>query len=253
MISIITVCYNAEDTIEATILSVLENSFFDFELIIIDGASNDNTINIINKYISYIKVFISERDLGIYDAMNKGLSLANGDWIYFLNSGDLLDKNFSPSLNEFQSYSIIAFACDYIYDGLMVSYLPREMSLGRMPASHQALLIKRNVIVNYTFNLKFKVAADFDQIVRILSNVKNRLLLVNSKIAIIDGNGFSTNNTNRYLFEYYLIIKDRWGNSNAIFWIMKKIVSSSINNIIKYFLGSSTINKLRKIKENYNF
>jgi glycosyltransferase involved in cell wall biosynthesis len=253
MISIITVCFNAENTIEATILSVLESSLSDFELVIVDGGSNDNTINIINNYISYISVFKSERDLGIYDAMNKGLKLANGDWIYFLNSGDLLDKNFSPSLNKFQSYSIIAFACEYVYDGYTVNYLPRELSLGRMPASHQALLIKREVIVNYTFNLKFKVAADFDQIVRILSNVKNKMFLTNSKIAIIDGNGFSTNNTNRYLLEYFLIIKDNWGNSNALLWIVKKIVSSSINKGVKYFLGANSTNKLRKIKEKYNF
>ena len=92
-ISIITVCLNSENYIEKTILSVLAQSYTNIEYIVIDGNSSDNTYNIINKYRTEIDITISEKDAGIYDAMNKGITLSTGDIIYFLNSGDLLYNN----------------------------------------------------------------------------------------------------------------------------------------------------------------
>lgn len=88
-ISIITVCFNAKDTIEKTFLSVFNQTYKDVELIVIDAASEDGTLEVINKYKSKISHFVSEPDNGIYDAMNKGLSFANGDFILFLNANDV--------------------------------------------------------------------------------------------------------------------------------------------------------------------
>jgi len=87
-VSIITVCLNSTDTIEDTIKSVLSQNYKDIEYIIIDGSSTDGTLDILTKYQSRISKFISESDKGIYDAMNKGLNLATGDIMGFLNSGD---------------------------------------------------------------------------------------------------------------------------------------------------------------------
>ena len=101
LISIITVVLNDQVNIEKTILSVLNQNFKNIEYIVIDGKSEDNTTNIIRKYIDQIKIFKSDNDQGIYDAVNKGLDLANGDLIGFVNSGDTFTKE---SLNYLVKY-----------------------------------------------------------------------------------------------------------------------------------------------------
>lgn len=88
-VSVVTVCFNAEKLIEETILSVINQTYSDIEYIIIDGASTDGTMNIVNRYRDRIAVIVSEPDKGIYDAMNKGIALATGEWLNFMNAGDV--------------------------------------------------------------------------------------------------------------------------------------------------------------------
>lgn len=92
-ISVVTVCYNAADTIERTMLSVLNQTYHDIEYIIIDGGSTDGTVDIIRKYADKIAYWVSEPDKGIYDAMNKGIKVATGEWINFMNAGDYYYSN----------------------------------------------------------------------------------------------------------------------------------------------------------------
>ena len=112
LITIITVVLNDEKNIEKTILSVLEQNYKNIQYVIIDGDSNDKTKEIINKYRDKIDVFNSEKDNGIYDAFNKGLDLAQGDLIGFVNSGDTLTKE---SLSILEKYYYTYSNADFFF------------------------------------------------------------------------------------------------------------------------------------------
>lgn len=109
-VSVITICYNAGNVIENTISSVISQTFKDVEYIIVDGLSSDNTTEIIHKYIDQIDIFISEPDMGIYDAMNKGIKKASGEWLIMMNAGDyfaepdVLEKVFAREIPKGKTF-----------------------------------------------------------------------------------------------------------------------------------------------------
>ena len=178
VISIITVCYNAEREIKATLKSVKEQSFKNYEYIIIDGASKDNTLKVISQSGVEPTHLVSERDKGIYDAMNKGLALAQGEYLMFLNAGDSL-----YSTNTLQKIADVAKGSpDVIYGDTAIvdaerNYLrPRKLrppkTLTRnsfkngMLVCHQAFLPKRELAMPY--DMAYRFSADFDWCVKIL-------------------------------------------------------------------------------------
>lgn len=182
VISIITVCYNAEREIKATLKSVKEQSFKNYEYIIVDGASKDNTLKVISQSGVEPTHLVSERDKGIYDAMNKGLALAQGEYLMFLNAGDSL-----YSTNTLQKIADAAKGSpDVIYGDTAIvdaerNYLrPRKLrppkTLTRnsfkngMLVCHQAFLPKRELAMPY--DMAYRFSADFDWCVKILSASK---------------------------------------------------------------------------------
>ena len=116
-ISIITISYNAKDAIDRTIQSVINQTYSNIEYIVIDGNSNDGTIEVINKYLDRIDVFICENDNGIYDAFNKGIKNATGDLITFLNSGDYYDTDYCKTIiQNFPKFSNFLCSNVILYD-----------------------------------------------------------------------------------------------------------------------------------------
>lgn len=178
LFSIITVCYNAEAKIESTIKSVISQTCKDFEYIIIDGNSTDSTREIIKNYLSEDNIYLySENDFGIYNAMNRGICRANGDYIYFLNAGDCFYdinvlNNIAGYINEYDkvyygkvhytngseinSFSEIATNMSEFGDKVRMEWMP----------CHQGIFAPRQIMTRYYFNEQYVIRADFDWLVK---------------------------------------------------------------------------------------
>lgn len=145
-ISVVTVCYNAADTIERTMLSVLNQTYHDIEYIIIDGGSTDGTVDIIRKYADKIAYWASEPDKGIYDAMNKGIKVATGEWINFMNAGDIFcDKNVLTNIfstGSVTEYSFL-FSDYYVYEKGKIIKIRASYEKGQL--LHQSIIYKRKL------------------------------------------------------------------------------------------------------------
>jgi glycosyltransferase involved in cell wall biosynthesis len=184
-ISIITVCYNSSKTIEDTIKSVLSQSFFEnIQYIIIDGGSTDTTLEIISKYSDKIDVFVTEKDKGLYDAMNKGVKIASGDVIGFINSDDIFCDNqalekvmkiFCDNSSLDSVYADLYYVSQYNQNVIIRKWISGEQksfSVGWHPA-HPTLYIKKNIYEKYgLFNLEFKLASDFELMLRFFDRYK---------------------------------------------------------------------------------
>lgn len=161
-VSIITVCYNAEHEIEKTILSVIEQKYNNVEYIVIDGKSQDSTIDKINHYADSIDIIISEPDHGIYDAMNKGISLASGKWICFMNAGDLFyDEHVLCKIFNNNHYDVDVIYGDTVHITKYGTYLfkaGKSSDLERnLPFCHQSCFVKLERLKQHKFDLlKFR-------------------------------------------------------------------------------------------------
>ncbi len=180
--SIITVCLNAGKVIEETIRSVLEQGFRDYEYILIDGSSTDETPEIIRRYAQTDRRirFISEKDQGLYDAMNKGIGLAEGEYIHFLNAGDrYADPEVLEKTDRF-IHSSEGDRADLFFGNIIYRYPDGSEKLRRYPSScgksiyyvtgdcinHQALFAKRGCFENALFDTGYRYCADREWMMR---------------------------------------------------------------------------------------
>lgn len=171
-LTIITVTFNAGKDLERTIQSVIsQTSFAQIEYMIIDGGSKDNTIEIIKKYESFLSKWISEKDRGIYDAMNKGIALASGEWINFMNAGD-----------TFVNEQVVATVfkgniekTDIVYGNYVIAYqtfkkkinTPKELAGSLklyMPLNHQSTFIRTELARSHPYSLDYRIASDYEQV-----------------------------------------------------------------------------------------
>jgi len=219
ILSVITIVYNNARDIERTMLSVLGQTYPAIEYIVIDGLSNDGTLDLIKKYENRIAKFISEKDEGIYDAMNKGLALATGDYVIFMNSGDEFFDADTVS-------AVFASADDAdIYYGETEMINDAGQSLGQrrhkapkqftwrgfnlgMSISHQAIYIKRSLIEPY--DRRYQLSADIDWIIRAAKKAK-KIVNVNRYVAKYLVGGMSKTKHRQSLVERFDIMKRHYG------------------------------------------
>ncbi len=166
LITIITVVFNGDRSIENTILSVLNQVYSNLEYIIIDGGSTDNTLEIIAQYNDQIDYWLSDIDEGIYDAMNKGIKLARGEWVNFMNCGDRFASKDVLSL-----FSVTQYDADIIFGDAIVEYdkfqslfrrVPLKKMWKRIPFCHQASFTRRELMRQCNFDLEYRLSSDFD-------------------------------------------------------------------------------------------
>jgi glycosyltransferase involved in cell wall biosynthesis len=196
LVTVITVVRNGRHLLEHTIQSVLEQSYGNIEYIIIDGASTDGTIDIIKKYEQNIDYWISEPDKGLYDAMNKGIALSSGDWINFMNSGDvyyLPDTVNTVMAGRDDSADLLYGHCKMIYDpDFSVIWKAKNVTdlWKGMIFRHQSLFTKTSICKKLYFDLSYKVSADFAFIFSCYQN-KYRFHNLDLVVASVDLGGLS--------------------------------------------------------------
>ena len=192
-ISVITISYNAVNEIENTLLSVINQKYSNIEYIVVDGGSNDGTVDIIRKYENYIDKWISEPDNGIYDAMNKGIDMASGEWLNFMNSGDMflndmvLENVFSKDYPD----SISFLYSNYWLSDKQGKFFLRtaERKLGHI--NHQSSIYKKKLHAIYGYYLTQKPYSVYD-LIFFLSVPENNFYKLPFEISKNDGNGITS-------------------------------------------------------------
>lgn len=258
-ISIITVSYNAEKTIEQTILSVINQTYSNIEYIIIDGYSSDNTVDIIKKYQDLIAYWISEEDSGIYNAMNKGINLATGDYIQFLGSDDSLVSNdiiekIVYNIKKYKYPDVLSTPVWAVeeksrYERLMNNNISLENIKKGMMLPHQGIFLKTSIMKEYKFNEVYKISSDFELILKCVVNNK-RFTFIDIPTVFFSIGGVSSNNLLLGRKESYKILRDVISNNVAekfkrdFFKVKLKNLLYKIKNInyVKYkILGKKHI------------
>lgn len=264
-ISVITVCRNAEATIEQTIQGVISQTYPHIEYIVIDGASGDRTLDIVKRYSDHIATLISEPDDGIYQAMNKGIRLASGDWIYFANADDYLFG--SGAIADVAAFIADHPHCEFVYGdhetrfpwGKRSTYSPalpedaleQLISLGNcfiQPASFFNASLFETI---GRFNEQYRIAADYEWFCKMLSTPDIGVCYLPRIIVSYYQGGLSSDI--RPLFEEVFAIQNSLPVYQQPEWIEKRMQSLQESFIDKYDrLEKSnrlSIARLRRIEE----
>lgn len=259
-----TIVFNGEEYIEQTIQSVINQSYDNIEYIIIDGGSTDTTLDIIKKYEEDIDYWISESDEGIYDAMNKGIVASSGEWLYFLNAGDVLYDddmlmNFLQLLVQSSKKVIVTGKVDIVdstYETLGFTHPSASSNVHLLIKqnciAHQATFINRQVFNEIGFfSLKYKIMGDYDFWIRALKNKidfyivdiivakflfggvssqrKNYLLARKEQLDILFCNGFISHFHSEIMYFYSSLL---FLLKSIVIWVLGENIVSKIRNCV---------------------
>lgn len=226
--SVITVTYNADKVLEETIQSVITQTYHHVEYILVDGASTDGSMNIVNKYRNHIAKVVSEPDQGLYDAMNKGIDLATGDYLCFLNAGDSFHED--DTLQQIVHSITTPVLPDILYgETAIVDAQGHFLQMRRLSAPtvltwesfkegmlvcHQAFFAKHTLVKPY--DLSYRFSADFDWCIRCLKQAK---LIHNTHLVLIDylSEGLTTQHHRASLVERFRIMSKYYGWLSTVF------------------------------------
>tara|TARA_A100001015_G_C15030944_1_gene733192 strand:+ start:2405 stop:3205 length:801 start_codon:yes stop_codon:yes gene_type:complete len=252
-ISVITVVFNMTSELERTIKSVISQSFQDIEFIIIDGGSSTKTLDVLKKYEENINFYSSEKDEGIYHAMNKGAKLAKGEWLNFMNAGDVFnDKQILKKI--FQNEEI---SSNFIIGHTKVRYpeFSKILEVGDIKNwwkgsqfIHQSTLIRKSYQLKNLYNINSKIGGDFEFFYDAIDN-NETFFLHDEIIAIFDAGGISDKKRIRALFSNLIFLLKRNLSLKVILYYCLKISIEIFKLLTKTILPSVITKKIQKIKQ----
>lgn len=228
LFAIITVCRNAAGTIGRTLASVDAQTFGDYEHMVVDGASTDNTASIVESFANSRRVFVSEPDRGIYDAMNKGMSLSHGKYLIFLNAGDAFHspdvlKRYAEAIRSGGKPGVVYAQTDIVDDsgrriGPRHLTAPDKLTLASfaqgMTVCHQAFVALR--LIAPLYNVKYRFSADYEWCIRCLQHSRRNVGLTDMvAIDYLDG-GLTTRNRLASLLERFRIMSYYYGLTSTV-------------------------------------
>lgn len=252
LFSIITVVYNSENLIERTIQSVKNQTYCNYEYIIIDGNSNDNTLKIISSYSEVVDNLVSEKDSGIYDAMNKGIRLSKGKYLIFLNAGDVfchdsILENISLHIKS-QNNPLIVYGGNEVYnenEEFIKALKPLKLNkanlnmFGTRTVCHQAIFVHKDIMKFY--ETKYMLKGELNWYFDILENIDNaRIACVDFSICNYYLGGTGDRNFWKNYFENIIVVKNK--NIFFIFIFILPFFLIPILFKLKHFLAKQ-INK----------
>lgn len=213
-VTVVTVTYNAEKQIEKTIKSVVGQKFNDFEYIVIDGLSIDGTLSEIMKHKENIDVIVSEPDGGIYDAMNKAIGLAKGEWIIFINADDWFVNDMVLS-DVFCNKNIdvdFLYGDNEVYNGVKSIFVPvRPLSKmwQRISFSHQSLFSKTRLMRKYPFDVNKNIVADYD--FYFSCYVRGfKFKYIEKTVSVVSVAGFSGLSFSKRTWQRWMVVAKEW-------------------------------------------
>jgi len=253
-VSIVTISFNSSADLEKTVASVLSQGYKQKEFLVIDGGSTDGSLAVIKKNDSQIDFWCSEPDRGIYDAMNKGIQHANGQWLIFMNAGDIFYST-ETLKNIFEENSINAF--DIIYGKHVTSYgeysfvntqlAPLHTIWKKMPFSHQAVFCKTEWLKARGFDTNYKVVADHDMMYEYyLKGAK--FYFLDEVIAVASLGGISDTQRIQSYRERLSFIRKYSASSFKMLYLRSILIKEYIFLYIKQFLGPSIVARIIKAR-----
>jgi glycosyltransferase involved in cell wall biosynthesis len=264
LVSIITVCYNSEKYISDTIESVLNQTYDNIEYIIVDGDSTDNTLDIIKEYEPKFNGrlrWISEPDNGIYDAMNKGINMANGKIIGILNSDDWYELDTILKIVKiFRTKNVdLVHGCMARYKsngGLDSVYGEKNSFLGfaeKAPYNHPTCFVKKSVYsLLGTFNNNYKIISDYDFMLKVFNSSKVKVYFIDEVLTNFRLVGITSNLHNLPVKSLYAVLKNNGYNKVQIYiGIFYRLLQQKLKKIID-FLGLDFIIKLKRKLSSYH-
>lgn len=234
-ITIITICFNSKKFIEKTIQSVLTQTYHNYEYIIIDGGSSDGTKEVILRYADKLSFWCSEKDNGIYDAMNKGIKKATGDWINFMNSGDCFAservlEEVSKSMKMDKINVIFGDVESNRIQGLRyikaksIDILPHDI-----PFCHQSVFVRSKIMKKTPFDTTYKIAADYNLFYHLYFDYgKESFLYIPKSFAVVDATDSLSQSRKYSCWIEYLRIRSEHKDINWYFDIFKKVVKTML-------------------------